>query len=216
MCKLVGAFFFLGLAAVLSIPIKDAFILEDGKDTATVESTVREARQAPEHIEDLLKPGYNHFDSFHKKDADKYGYEVHREFGKSDKAKVDTPDKNGKYKDEEKDDGQESRTLYRVSGESKGDKEGKSFLDDFDFVYFGDGGGAAKYVNGGSKGSSNGGKSQSYESGGSYSKGSSHSYDSGDKKGSSSNDKSQSLKADDDGDHGSYYGEEEENEEEEY
>lgn len=34
--------------------------------------------------------GYKHFDSYHKKDSDKFGFEVHSEFGKLDKADVDT------------------------------------------------------------------------------------------------------------------------------
>lgn len=57
MCKSVSAFFFLGLGAVLCVPLKDGLMVHVGGDTAVVESTVREARQAPEHIEELIKPG---------------------------------------------------------------------------------------------------------------------------------------------------------------
>lgn len=52
-------------------------------------------------LNDRANEGYNHFDSFHKKDADKFGYEVHSEFGKSDKVKVDVPKQNGENEDEE-------------------------------------------------------------------------------------------------------------------
>ncbi|KAH1012983.1 spore wall protein 2 isoform X1 [Dendroctonus ponderosae] len=38
-------------------PIKDELMFEGPGDTATVESTVREARAAPNHIGDLLQPG---------------------------------------------------------------------------------------------------------------------------------------------------------------
>ncbi|KAL1490530.1 hypothetical protein ABEB36_013208 [Hypothenemus hampei] len=41
----------------LAIPVKDELMFEGPDDTATVESTVREARAAPKHIGDLLKPG---------------------------------------------------------------------------------------------------------------------------------------------------------------
>lgn len=60
MCRTVGAFFFLGLGAVLCVPLKDGLMVVQGGDTAVVESTVREARQAPEQIEDLLQPGESH------------------------------------------------------------------------------------------------------------------------------------------------------------
>lgn len=46
----------------------------------------------------------------------------------------------------------------------------KDFLDDFDFVYFGDGG-ASKYGGGGEKKDSEGGTSQSYSTSKSYSSG---------------------------------------------
>lgn len=45
------------LVGTLAIPIKDELMFEGPDDTATVESTVREARAAPKHIGDLLKPG---------------------------------------------------------------------------------------------------------------------------------------------------------------
>lgn len=57
MCKPVGAFFLFGLGVVLSVPLKDGLMVDVGGDTSVVESTVREARQAPERIDDLLQPG---------------------------------------------------------------------------------------------------------------------------------------------------------------
>ncbi|KAK4880908.1 hypothetical protein RN001_004227 [Aquatica leii] len=44
--------------------------------------------------EDKGSNGYKHYDSFHKKDGDKYGYETHSAFGK---ALGDETDSNGKY-----------------------------------------------------------------------------------------------------------------------
>lgn len=49
-------------------------------------------------MNDKGKDGYKHFDSFHKKDSDKYGYEIHSEFGKEKKHKVDTRSKQQKQK----------------------------------------------------------------------------------------------------------------------
>ncbi|CAG9864883.1 unnamed protein product [Phyllotreta striolata] len=63
--------------------------------------------------------GYKHFDSFHKKDSDKYGFEVHSEFGKLDKANVETgsktrAEKKKKSKNAEGDDAKETKRAYEV------------------------------------------------------------------------------------------------------
>lgn len=42
--------------------------------------------------------GYKHFDSFHKKDGDKYGYEKHSAYGKAKKNNYDSEDDNAKNK----------------------------------------------------------------------------------------------------------------------
>ncbi|KAG5895387.1 hypothetical protein JTB14_029610 [Gonioctena quinquepunctata] len=47
--------------------------------------------------------GYKHFDSYHKKDANKYGFELFSKFGKAKKASVDTNGENEKYAEEEAD-----------------------------------------------------------------------------------------------------------------
>lgn len=49
-------------------------------------------------MNDKGKDGYKHFDSYHKKDSDKYGYEIHSEFGKENKHKVDTGSKKQKHR----------------------------------------------------------------------------------------------------------------------
>ncbi|XP_018567042.1 uncharacterized protein LOC108907727 [Anoplophora glabripennis] len=174
MCRTVGAFFFLGLgAAVLCVPLKDKLMVDLGGDTAVVESTVREARQAPDHIEELLQP--------------------------------------------DKKDGQESKTLYSISGESKDDKKNKHFLDDFDFAYFGgDNSGLSKFVQGGGENESGDGKSQSYETNESYESGGSGSYDSGDKNEGESSSTSHSYDSKDGNGKSAAYGGEEEQEEEEH
>ncbi|KAJ8980603.1 hypothetical protein NQ317_010814 [Molorchus minor] len=131
MCKIiVGVLFLLGVAAAVPLPAKDELMFEMGGDTAVVESRVRETRQVPANIDELLKPGvhdafihtygnkegdigdiqgyrkrindkgnegYEHFDSFHKKDSDKYGFEVHKEFGKSGKGKAEGSGKKKRY-----------------------------------------------------------------------------------------------------------------------
>ncbi|KAF7276407.1 hypothetical protein GWI33_010354, partial [Rhynchophorus ferrugineus] len=55
MLKLVVCAFLLAVG-VSAKPAKDQLMLEDLDDTAIVESTVREARAAPSHISDLIKP----------------------------------------------------------------------------------------------------------------------------------------------------------------
>ncbi|CAH1100387.1 unnamed protein product [Psylliodes chrysocephalus] len=76
--------------------------------------------------------GYKHFDSYHKKDSDKFGFEVHSEFGKLDKADVDT--ESGKQEESkessEKDDTEETKKAYKVVE----DPESGS-----NFNYFGEG-----------------------------------------------------------------------------
>lgn len=51
------------------------------------------------------------------------------------------------------------------------DKKHKNFLDDFDFVYFGDDAGAAKYLGGGDEAEAGSGTSQSYSTNESYESG---------------------------------------------
>lgn len=43
--------------------------------------------------------GYKHFDSFHKKDGDKYGYEKHTAYGKAKKDYQDADGGSGKYQE---------------------------------------------------------------------------------------------------------------------
>lgn len=76
-------------------------------------------------LNDRGNEGYNHFDSFLNKDADKYGYEVHSEFGKSEKAGVDVADKNGKYSDEAKK-GDETKKEDVTAKEDETKKEDKA------------------------------------------------------------------------------------------
>ncbi|KAF7268252.1 hypothetical protein GWI33_018614 [Rhynchophorus ferrugineus] len=78
MLKLVVCAFLLAVG-VSAKPAKDQLMLEDLDDTAIVESTVREARAAPSHISDLIKPGVK--DAFlyvygdaEKDDGDVHGY----------------------------------------------------------------------------------------------------------------------------------------------
>jgi hypothetical protein len=47
--------------------------------------------------QDKGSDGYKHFDSYHKKDGDKFGFEMHSEFGKSDKGGGEGAGKSGKY-----------------------------------------------------------------------------------------------------------------------
>lgn len=56
-CQLImyGVFFIIFLCcSVNGLPARDELVFDD---TAIVESTVRETRAAPEHIEELLEPG---------------------------------------------------------------------------------------------------------------------------------------------------------------
>lgn len=55
------------VGCALSIPMKDELMFEGPDDTATVESTVREARAAPSHIGDLIEPGKEHIYEMLKK-----------------------------------------------------------------------------------------------------------------------------------------------------
>lgn len=51
--------------------------------------------------EDQGDDGYKHFDSFHKKNSDKYGHEHHSAFGKSKKSKNRVSASNAKYDGED-------------------------------------------------------------------------------------------------------------------
>ncbi|XP_072395963.1 uncharacterized protein [Diabrotica undecimpunctata] len=57
--------------------------------------------------------GYKHFDSYHKKDADKYGFEVHSEYGKLNKADIDTAS-GRKEATSNKDKADETKKAYKV------------------------------------------------------------------------------------------------------
>ena len=47
--------------------------------------------------QDKGSDGYKHFDSYHKKDGDKYGFEMHSEFGKENKGGASGGGKSEKY-----------------------------------------------------------------------------------------------------------------------
>lgn len=47
--------------------------------------------------EDQGSDGYKHFDSYHKKDGDKYGYETHSEYGQANKGGADGDGTSQKY-----------------------------------------------------------------------------------------------------------------------
>lgn len=80
------------------IGVKDAFLHTYGDKN----EEDGELQGYTKKMQDKANDGYKHFDSYHKKDSDKYGYEVHSEFGHANKAGVDTTGANGKYSDEEK------------------------------------------------------------------------------------------------------------------
>ncbi|XP_066260636.1 uncharacterized protein [Euwallacea similis] len=163
------------LVGSLAIPVKDELMFEGPDDTATVESTVREARAAPKHIGDLIKPGvkdaflytygdaenddgefhgysktmnnkgqdgYLHRDKFHKKDGDKYAYEIHSEYGQENKAKIDNLNAEGikKVLEEAKGaSGEESRKEYSVFEDGENKKQPKKKVE-AEFNYFGEDG----------------------------------------------------------------------------
>ncbi|XP_060526760.1 uncharacterized protein LOC132702246 [Cylas formicarius] len=168
MCKIavcvVAALLACGVAAAPAI--KDELMTELGDDTATVESTVREARAAPSHIGDLLKPGvkdayiyvygnsgddegdlhgyskkmddkgqdgYKHYDSYHKKDGDKYGYEKHSEYGQGNKAKAEAEDDSGEKEEKESDDDGEETRAHHVTEELHKDDKKKKNVESYGF-----------------------------------------------------------------------------------
>lgn len=51
--------------------------------------------------QDKGNDGYKHFDSYHKKDGNKYGYETHSEYGQENKGKVGNTGKSQKHNDGE-------------------------------------------------------------------------------------------------------------------
>ncbi|KAK9874626.1 hypothetical protein WA026_005455 [Henosepilachna vigintioctopunctata] len=115
MCRFISTFLTVSVivfSSVFSRPMgEEGLMTVSDYDTAVVESTVRETRQAvPSHIEDLLEPGtktaylevfddddqekgyqartkdkgkdgYKKREDYHKKDSDSYGFEKHTEFG---------------------------------------------------------------------------------------------------------------------------------------
>ncbi|XP_030767395.1 protein bfr2-like [Sitophilus oryzae] len=171
-------------------PIKDELMFEGPGDTATVESTVREARAAPGHISDLIKPGvkdaflyvygdaenddgdvhgyskktndkgqdgYKHFDSFHKKDGDKYGYEKHTEFGQDNRAFIENEndkaikesDAESGGDDDKEDDGEETKKSYTVFTElDSEDKKQPKRKAESEYDFFGGGGSGTVFYEG--------------------------------------------------------------------
>lgn len=73
--------------------VKEAFLHTYG-DKEDADGDVQGYRKK---TQDKGSDGYNHFDSYHKKDGDKYGYEIHSEYGKSDKGGAGSTGKSGKY-----------------------------------------------------------------------------------------------------------------------
>lgn len=131
-------------------------------DTAVVESTVREVRQAvPSHIGDLLQPdtksayletfgdnddekgyhtskkdkgqdGYKNHEEYHKKDSDSYGFEKHTEFGKEEKG-----GKSSKQRSSKGTQGAPSHASYKVVENVDGDK--KRAFEDYEGGHYADG-----------------------------------------------------------------------------
>ncbi|KAF5292045.1 hypothetical protein FQA39_LY14106 [Lamprigera yunnana] len=91
------------LDELLQAGAKIAYIesYDDGSDGGNKRGYYKES-------EDKGSDGYKHFDSFHKKDSDKYGYEAHSAFGKGTGSEKEAKGLNYKYDDEqnEKADGQ--------------------------------------------------------------------------------------------------------------
>lgn len=77
----------------LSLDTKGAYLHKYGDDGAK-DNVHGFHRRHEENGSD----GYKHFDSFHKKDGDKYGYEKHAAFGKAKKNNYDTETDDGKQK----------------------------------------------------------------------------------------------------------------------
>ncbi|GLV41105.1 hypothetical protein CBL_04629 [Carabus blaptoides fortunei] len=157
------------------------------KDVEIVESTIREVRAAaPEDLllaetnyghnyaadgedsvgylkrsEDGGSDGYKQFDSYHKKDGDKYGYEKHTSFGKADHAEYDAGSN----------DGGSDKSAYNVAEELDED-EGDSYGPSEKFT---DGGADEHYTEGDSEHYSEGegdhhgyGESAKYSAGDEY------------------------------------------------
>ncbi|XP_044259431.1 keratin, type I cytoskeletal 9-like [Tribolium madens] len=143
--------------------VKEAFLHTYG-DKEDADGDVQGYRKK---TQDKGSDGYNHFDSYHKKDGDKYGYEIHSEYGKSDKASAGNTGKSGKHSDG--DGGSETKKAYKVVENVNEGKKGVSAVEDYDgdSGYYADSGDSEGYTDGESENYSEGeGESGGYVEGG--------------------------------------------------
>ncbi|XP_068910111.1 uncharacterized protein [Tenebrio molitor] len=101
--------------------------------------------------QDKGSDGYKHFDSYHKKDGDKFGFEMHSEFGKSDKGGGEGAGKSGKYTedyDRHGDDEAETKKAYKVVENVNEGKKGLRAVEDYDgdSGYYADSGDSEGYT----------------------------------------------------------------------
>ncbi|XP_017769446.1 PREDICTED: nucleolar transcription factor 1-A-like [Nicrophorus vespilloides] len=61
-------------------------------------------------VDDEGGKGYKHFDSYHKKDSDKYGFETQTAFGKGEGSETEAGSKSGKYSETKEDDGEADKS----------------------------------------------------------------------------------------------------------
>lgn len=113
------------------------------QDSAVVDSKIREVRAAPSNpkkrayvftygdgegesqgyhkkTQEQGDDGYEHHDSYHKKDGDKYGYEKHFSYGKGKKGAAEGGEKSGEYYEKEEADGGETKNTYNVVEDFEG------------------------------------------------------------------------------------------------
>ncbi|VEN58940.1 unnamed protein product [Callosobruchus maculatus] len=125
---------------LLSPGVKDAFLHTYGDKEGQKGDEIGYSKK----VNDKGSDGYEHVDGFHKKDSDKYGYEIHSEFGKQNKAGVDIDkkkkqkSKNHDDKDDDEGEGQETKTNYEVvEGTKDAEAKFKQSVDDFDDKFYG-------------------------------------------------------------------------------
>ncbi|CAG9766748.1 unnamed protein product [Ceutorhynchus assimilis] len=120
-------------------------------------------------LNDKGQDGYKHYDSFHKKDGDKYGYEKHSEYGQEHKAGVDSENDKGIQEahaeaggEKTEDDGEETRKSYAVFEDLNEDekKQPKKKIES-DYGYEGEADSGSYYE--GSEASEGDGESESTE-----------------------------------------------------
>ncbi|RZC34601.1 keratin, type I cytoskeletal 9-like [Asbolus verrucosus] len=120
--------------------------------------------------------GYKHFDSYHKKDGDKYGFETHSEYGKANKASAGATGKSQKYTEgydknsdaERNDDQAETKKSYQVVEDVHENKKGVRAVEDYDgdSGYYVDSGDSEGHTDAQSENYSDGDESAGYTEGG--------------------------------------------------